>query len=86
MKFRKKPVVVDAWVVEDVIADYTIDSRIEDAVDQRVITLGTSSIVVNTLEGVHVATEMLVCGVRGEFYGCDYDIFLETYMAEFSDE
>jgi hypothetical protein len=85
MKFRKKPVEIEAikftrttW--EQVLAftngtahTFTIDKRPD----------GLATCVVPTLEGEHIATERdwIIKGIQGEFYPCKPDIFELTYEA-----
>lgn len=84
MKFRKKPVVIDA-------IQYTGDNHKEilDFVNgcSRAVTWGrtgeTHSLVIHTLEGDMYANPMdwIIKGVHGELYPCKPDIFSETYEA-----
>ena len=88
MKFRKKPVVIDAfrWTGGD---DQTEDPIwiIEAIKEGRVyFTLpGTKNVRLNihTLEGVMVANpgDYIIRGIRGEIYPCKPDIFEATYEA-----
>ena len=77
MKFRKKPVVIDA-------VQYTGDNSTEiirfmgcpddaEAFDETI----------NTLEGeLHMSPgDWIIKGVKGEFYPCKPDIFEQTYEA-----
>lgn len=77
-KFRKKPVVIEAFVLGlnespqwfmDKIADGTITAQTR------------KSCLIETLEGVMRANngDYIIKGVRGEIYPCDPDIFEETY-------
>lgn len=77
MKFRKKPVIVDAvqWLGENFVE---IDEFITVAhetypADGRVI--------IPTLEGDMCASigDWIIKGVEGEFYPCKPDIFEKTY-------
>jgi len=69
MKFRKKPVVIEAtqWNKE---GDHP-------AVWMDVVGNGF----INTLEGVHIVTpgDWIITGVKGEHYPCKPDIFEMTY-------
>ena len=76
---RKKPVVVTAMLLTD---DYF--NRPPDAV-QHIPGLRcnpeTHEAVIPTLEGdmtAHIG-DWIICGVQGEFYPCDPDIFAATY-------
>lgn len=79
MKFRKKPVVIDAilWTGENV-------NEIMDFMSWRnaMHDVGTG-LVIRTLEGSHHASpgDWIIKGVKGEFYPCKPDIFDATYEA-----
>lgn len=83
MKYRKKPVVIEAllWTgenlkecVEFLGSDY-IGSSLERRID------GRCEIKIKTLEGQHIATrgDYLIRGISGEHYPCKPDIFEKTY-------
>lgn len=69
MKFRKKPVVIEAtqWFKNGDHPEVWIDHN------------GTAFI--PTLEGVHIVTpgDWIITGVKGEHYPCKPDIFEATY-------
>lgn len=79
-KYRKKPVVIEAQkITPDTIrevADWIGDpgQPIMDAVDGECI-------LINTLEGQMKAClgDYVIKGVKGEFYPCKADIFVQTY-------
>ena len=78
MKYRKMPVVIDAWELKydtDCINDLL--AIIGDAAHQG----PDGSIKIKTLEGVMTAVtgDYIIKGVHGEFYPCKPDIFKETY-------
>lgn len=85
MKFRKKPVVVDAWLVEDLLELYSIlgelPKEILDGISKDELYFGKDFIKVLTLEGSIFATidDVLIMGIQGEFYPCKKDIFSKTY-------
>ena len=76
MKYRKKPVVIEAfkWMTDEVpdwwkkVTDITIDTS-------------TGSAFIPTLEGTHEARkgDYIIQGVKGEIYPCKPDIFKMTY-------
>ena len=74
MKFRKKPVVIEAtqWFKH---GDHPNVERLpfNPAVDDRGI--------ISTLEGDHVVTpgDWIITGVKGEHYPCKPEIFEMTY-------
>jgi hypothetical protein len=80
MKFRKKPVVIDAIEWDgtngalDAIADLALDCG------RRVHLVG-GSLEIPTLEGVMTASfgDWIIRGVGGEIYPCKPDIFEMTY-------
>lgn len=89
MRYRKKPVVIEAikWTGEnrDEIKDFVkkdfsfhTDTQKRDCVDLYIF----------TLEGHHKANvgDMIIKGVKGEFYPCKPDIFEMTYEPEQSHE
>jgi hypothetical protein len=94
MKFRKKPVVIEAvqlcWKNLSEICAFTGDiiSPQNEAREVRTYsdTCGESGptyleITIPTLEGNHTAKhgDWIIRGVSGEFYPCKPDIFAKTY-------
>ena len=84
--WRKKPVVVEAWLVSDLLRAAANDfwglpSSVIQAYERGDITFLPGCIDVRTEEGVMraVSTDMLICGIRGELYPCKPDIFEATY-------
>lgn len=81
MKYRKKPVVVEAvqW-------DGDNDVEIHEFIGEDCFTFHESpfpELRIHTLEGVMIASEgdYIIKGVQGEFYPCKPSIFDETYEA-----
>jgi len=76
MRYRKKPVVIDA-------VQFTGDlTAIQNFVGDTVISLaGDNNIVIPTLEGCHLAKrgDYIIRGIKGEYYPCKPDIFEATY-------
>lgn len=77
LKWRKKPVVVEAMQYTgrnalDIMAWAQLDSIIEDLM---------GGIEIETLEGKMTASvgDYVIRGVKGEFYPCKPDIFAATY-------
>jgi len=94
MKYRKKPVVVDAelyrkgledgWEHGDMLAAECQDEEIENTTKEEWNELHKAELIkpfIDTLEGKHYITagDYIITGVRGERYPCKHDIFLETY-------
>ena len=91
MKYRKKPIAIEAWQFTK--GNYTKSNMpvwLTDAIKIRTIQLysqhGGSIIGGNilTLEGVMTISEndWLIKGVNGEFYPCKPDIFEKSYEEE----
>ena len=78
MKFRKKPVVIDAvqWTGKnyDEVSTFAYDS-------ERTVFIGENNLIITTLEGDMIANvgDWIIKGVKGELYPCKPDIFEETY-------
>lgn len=92
MKYRKKPVVIEAiqWngnsniqEIENLIGKklkYELES---DTAWEVGVAPPFFSLLIETLEGVHKAMphDWIIKGVHGEFYPCKPDIFAKTYEA-----
>ena len=76
MKFRKKPVVIEA-----VQYDGTKQSLVELMRFGNGILLYPDYLVIKTPEGNHRAVigDWIIKGVKGELYPCKPDIFAQTY-------
>lgn len=77
MKYRKRPVVIEA-------VQYTGDniSQICDFISANISLVSDGiNIVIDTLEGKMKASkgDYIIKGVQGEFYPCKPDIFEKTY-------
>ena len=77
MKYRKKPVVIEAmqWNGKNYL-DLCVFAGCD------VISAGNSDeLIVHTLEGNMIASlnDYIIKGVQGEFYPCKPDIFEQTY-------
>lgn len=87
-KYRKKPVVIDAWQLTQEnhqslaakIAEAGYNVRHWTKPPMRAVT----GLVIETLEGNMEAGygEWIIKGVKGEFYPCKPDIFAATYEPE----
>ena len=83
MKYRKKPVVIDAFqlksgiLLTDIYSFFGVfsddDFKPFDFVDDKII--------IKTLEGDMTAIQgdYIIKGIKGEFYPCKPDIFEQTY-------
>jgi hypothetical protein len=86
MKFRKKPVVIEAMQLKEPL---DIDSRLrmEDWIesnrrsDLKNFRYRGSDLIIKTLEGEMLANvgDWIIRGVNGEYYPCKPDIFDKTY-------
>lgn len=82
MKFRKKPVEVEA-------IQYLGDSNLEECIEFGIpqgsiigkIGVQGDNLIIFTLEGVMTAQsqDWIIRGVVGEYYPCKPDIFAQTY-------
>ena len=76
MKFRKKPVVIDAELYDGSKESIARVLRLGNS-----IMLYADHLVIKTLEGNHRAEkgDWIIKGVKGELYPCKPDIFNLTY-------
>jgi len=90
MKYRKKPVVIEAvqyvWSEPKKTKEEAQDD-IADFMDWNIKIVG-DSIMIPTLEGEMQARpgDWIIKGVKGEFYPCKPDIFETTYEALETDQ
>lgn len=75
-KFRKKPVVVEAYCYDQKPENYRPDWLTDAISDNRVVTAPTYAII-PTLEGEMRCDlgDWIIRGVKGELYPCKPDIF-----------
>lgn len=85
MKYRKKPVVVDAWRIKDIVDRHfgleCQNESVASAIDVGRLKPVLNGIYIDTLEGGMFGRleDYLIMGVQGEFYPCKPDIFAATY-------
>ena len=88
MKYRKKPVVIEAvkFSMYDEEADQllfdTVPHWIECAIGEEILYLDDEhNLKVYTLEGEHLVSkgDYVIQGIKGELYPCKPDIFEMTY-------
>jgi hypothetical protein len=84
MKYRKKPVVIEARqlteeTIIDIIGWITEHQSLEVAINSE--TDIVNGLFIETLEGTMLASfgDFIIRGVNGEFYPCKPDIFEKTY-------
>lgn len=93
MRFRKKPVVIEAikWTGKNLreVTDFTgrHPSSEKWTWDEYAAVVENEGLKIFTLEGSHMATvgDMIIRGVHGEFYPCKPDIFEQTYVKLFEE-
>ena len=81
MKFRKKPVVIEAVCNTELAA---APIWLQAATNARTVRpLPDGSIAIDTLEGTMIAApgDWIILGIKGEIYPCKPDIFEATYEA-----
>nr|DAM35044.1 MAG TPA: PGDYG protein [Caudoviricetes sp.] len=94
-KFRKKPVIIDAWKLNlndtnDTIRIYEMIHNVDVSTMHLVASAYINNLVkqkgglpIPTLEGEMLASDgdFIIKGVNGEYYPCKPDIFEKTYEA-----
>ena len=80
MKYRKKPVVIEAVQFDgtDESCDWLLPQLIDGSISRSF-----NKLHIKTLEGTMTADvgDWIIKGVNGEFYPCKPDIFEKTYEA-----
>jgi len=73
VKYRKKPVVIEA---EQFFTDLELPFR-----DKGIVQFADDRFFVSTLEGPLTISDgdWIICGIKGEYYPCKPDIFAATY-------
>ena len=79
MKFRKKPVIIEAIQYDGSPASGSAACNFMGL--ERVLFSDTQGLFIDTLEGTMTAAigDWIIKGVKGEFYPCKPDIFEATY-------
>lgn len=84
-KFRKKPVIIDAWLIKDIVdRHFGLEGQpdpIAEAISVGRVKPVLNGIYIDTLEGGMFGRleDCLIRGVAGEFYPCKPEIFFATY-------
>lgn len=89
MKFRKKPVVIEArrfdgsWLSGKDILDWIEPGWNLTESEHRWVPINGGELLIKTLEGIMTASadDMIIQGIAGEFYPCKANIFKATYEA-----
>lgn len=82
MKYRKKPVIIEAWCNTDQLPHRSPQPLwLHKAIDRGDITWIGHGYNIDTLEGVMRADfgDWIIQGVKGEIYPCKPEIFEATY-------
>ena len=81
MKYRKKPVVIDAIQWTGSAKSFEEITSSFQEMQWEPGPAGTKSFYVKTLEGKHIASngDYIIKGLSGEYYPCKPDIFEKTY-------
>lgn len=83
MKYRKKPVVIEAFKWEGNMNN--IPEWAHEGFDNKVMNFrgNDMGVYIETLEGAHYANvgDYIIQGIKGELYPCKPDIFEQTYDA-----
>lgn len=80
MKFRKKPLVIDAWRIEPAFQEGELAQAV---VEGKLRYCEDGSVLIATLEGTMQGFpgDWIIRGVNGEYYPCRSDVFVKTYEA-----
>ncbi|MDF1685319.1 MAG: hypothetical protein P1U50_00905 [Parvibaculaceae bacterium] len=81
MKFRKKPIVINAWQTPE--SDGQPCEDLAEIVRDNNWDYDDCGVVIPTLEGEMLASpgDWIIQGVSGEYYPCKPEIFAATYEA-----
>ena len=81
MKYKKKPVIIEAWQYKGNDDFEGAPSWVVEAFENDVLDAAGGRYYINTLEGKMYISPMdyIIRGVRGELYPCKPFIFEETY-------
>lgn len=88
MKFRKKPVVIEAFKWTGDTKPFPKDFADAICESNHMQEYDVLPPHIHTLEGIHQISDgdWIIKGVAGEFYPCKPDIFEKTYEAVYSHE
>lgn len=83
MKYRKRPVEIEAICVTEALTENSLDipTWLFEAIEEGIITLSNDGVLIKTLEGTMLGNmgDWIIQGVKGELYPCKPDIFEVTY-------
>lgn len=92
MKYKKKPVVVEAFQYDGDLkgADgkYYVPDWAAEAYEKGIMYYDLTELFINTLEGTHHVSvgDYIIQVVKGELYPCKPDIFVKTYDVSTGDK
>lgn len=88
MRFRKKPVVIEAVPTHQALYNASHDWKalpiwLQEAYEQGKVLFLNSTVEIKTLEGTMISNEedYIIRGIEGELYPCKPDIFKKIYEA-----
>lgn len=83
MRYRKKPVVIDAVRFTGDDSHAALDDLVATAHRDCAVTFVEDRLEIHTLEGIMLATagDYIIRGIKGELYPCKPEIFEATYEA-----
>lgn len=83
MKYRKKPVVVEAAHYDGSVQSFKDIAERFTEMKHSPFNFAEGTFVIETLEGCHIVSpnDWIIKGLKGEFYPCKADIFEATYDA-----
>lgn len=85
MRYRSKPVVIDAWLIKDIVDNYfgleAQSPHVAQAINNHILDVKMNGIHIKTLEGGMFGRleDWLIMGTIGEFYPCKPDVFEAKY-------
>ena len=81
MKYRKKPLIIEAFKWTGGPDQQEDPEWMVDAIRKNIVSFVPSGMLIATLEGAMMASlgDYIIKGVNGEFYPCKPDIFAKTY-------
>ena len=81
MKYRKKPLIIEAFKWTGGPDQQEDPEWMVDAIRKNIVSFVPSGMLIATLEGAMMASlgDYIIKGVKGEIYPCKPDIFMATY-------
>ena len=83
MRYRKKPVVIEAiqYTGDNIVEIIKFMQECARGDKTRYLRFDAGEYFIETLEGKYILSEgdYIICGIKGEFYPCKPDIFEMTY-------